>query len=425
MRRSGALRAGLLALAIALGTPGPFASARGGGSPSRTAWSISLAIADELGRPLDAAVEFVHRDGSTVAARADATGRLARAGTSNPPISARVTAPAHVTAALDTSALTFEATWSARVVLPRCRAYVLRVVDEDGVGVGGAAAHVKIEPGETVGPWRDYGVPVRPEASSSPDGTLEIEGVPASVRSHLVVRACPYATARLPLLETAPGRVARLPDVVLRATAGLTGRVVTAKGRPVPGVRVGVGATRQDASRSGSGLDGEFVEKAFASDSPPPATDADGRFRVGDLGEGKAEYLLDGDAYFAVRGVAVGLARRRVVDLGEIVVQAAVGEIAGRIVADDGTPLAAYVEVGEFPDVAGYANSWRDGNFRLAGLRTTAPSVELHAFARGHWSLRKTIAVGRHDVRLVLRRAAIASVRVETPGEPGPVRVGV
>ena len=128
-----------------------------------------------------------------------------------------------------------------------------------------------------------------------------------------------------------------LGNVTLSVSAGVAGRIVDRARRPVPHARIGIGDTVR-LSRRGMYERSEraFVKGLRPQDSPVDETDAQGRFAIGDISAETLEFRVDADYFFPkidqLRGLEVG----RVLMLGDIVLEEALGSIDGVVLDAEG-----------------------------------------------------------------------------------------
>ncbi|MFO0600550.1 MAG: carboxypeptidase-like regulatory domain-containing protein [Myxococcaceae bacterium] len=155
------------------------------------------------------------------------------------------------------------------------------------------------------------------------------------------------------VLATAPGSV----QVQLEAGLQIKGRFLDAEGQPVVGAEV-VGVMAGDQPSGG-------------------VTDEDGRFTIAQLKPGTWKLvarLVSREGTFSAEGEAIAGAP------GELVLRAAPGvPVAGRVIDDDGTPVAGVALTGSSGRRVARATSDDAGTFRMKLL--PAGPFELHASA--------------------------------------------
>ncbi len=236
----------------------------------------------------------------------------------------------------------------------------------------------------------------------------------------LEVTAAGFAPLRVPGLEIPPAvPEVDLGTVLLAPGVTLEGRITDAGGEPLAGVEVRI--SDQDPYLFAQLLAGGRAQL-------PPAdarSDAGGRFTVVDRRRGEMLSLAASKPGYVV-ALIPGV--RASSEEPIVVVMAAVGRLAGRVVDDDGQPVAgAYLAFhpsrGADPAPAPTADpkSDRDGRFAfdvVPGVGT----VYVHASGFLPFSLAgvEVPAAGeRPGLELALRRGATLSGRVRGPGDEG------
>lgn len=236
------------------------------------------------------------------------------------------------------------------------------------------------------------------------DGGFWIPGVePGSYR--VEVRKGGYA----PLLSEPVAVEAELPArarLVLEEGAFVTGRLLTAEGNPTPG--------RLELRESqGVALQPERVEESRVD------AKSDGGFRLGPLASGEHVLIATAPGHAATL-VPVRVAKGdSEADVGEVTLEVG-GWIRGRVVDEDGRPIAEAAVTAVAIGPPSTVRSGDDGAFELTGLR--GERHRLTAAAPGYvlpYAPGASAASGAEDVVLELRRAGTVIGRVEDPdGRP-------
>jgi hypothetical protein len=129
-------------------------------------------------------------------------------------------------------------------------------------------------------------------AISAGDGTWRMRGVPPGAEVVLEVVHDLHATTAVPGLRLSAGED-RLLDVVMRSGAILPGRAVDVRGRGVEEARVRWGTVGpEDEGRLGDSFRADEVLGTRVL-----RTDADGRFRIDRLGEGRLVVKIECEGY--------------------------------------------------------------------------------------------------------------------------------
>jgi len=215
-----------------------------------------------------------------------------------------------------------------------------RVVDAAGEPVAG----VEIE----ASPQGETGMVVRMSsrppssltARSSRLGAFRLGGLPAGEAYALAFRRAGYAETRIEVGKLAPFEQHTELEVVLRRGRRAVGLVRAEDDSPVAGATVRL-TRRSDAGGGASRLVLRRLGGPEEDRGDEHATDARGRFEVGDLEAGRydLEVEAEGFARAAVPGVEVPEDVNEV-DLGTVVLAPAAA-IAGLVVDAEGRPLAA------------------------------------------------------------------------------------
>lgn len=178
-----------------------------------------------------------------------------------------------------------------------------------------------------------------------------------------------------------PGADLEVEVVVEQLDRAIEGRIVDANAKPFPSVLVAVARESEDAEEYGNAL---FL--ARHDESWAVVTDDEGRFRIGQLGDGTYTVVAhrpDG-AELSTSGVFPG---QRVTMMLE-----PSGSVAGRLTAPDGAPVESFelkAESRRFSrEEAIFAP---DGAFSLDGL------------SRGKWTIRIFSDIGRAEIEVMVR----------------------
>ncbi len=241
-----------------------------------------------------------------------------------------------------------------RIVLRPSSAMEGRTVDPDGKPVPGA--RISLSPVAPAAIGRGIAVFTAEssrQGSSGDDGSFRIEDVPPS-SYELRAEAAGREAASMTNLEVRSGEDLLGVQVVLPPGAILEGRVLAPGGRPLPGARVSL-------------VQSEAAMGVTRFGTAPARADGDGRYRLDGVAPGTRLFRAEGEGF-----------REKVRELevraGENALDFELeggAEITGRVVDDDGTPVAA----AEVTLHEGW-NSWTlpsgstrpDGTFTLSGV---------------------------------------------------------
>lgn len=276
-----------------------------------------------------------------------------------------------------------------------------RVLDEGEEPVAGAA----IEAHPAAG-----GEPRR--AASGEDGAFALADLPPGERLAVTVRHPDFATARLPEVEVSPAPL----DIVLRAGATVSGRVVDGAGR-------GVGEAVLLVAPDGDPPRGESPgAEADADTAEQQAVEPDGRFTVRGLPAGRVTLRATAPGYREARLVGIEVAPDAPLEGVELALeQAAV--LIGSVRAADGAPLpGARVSLvrGEADD-APFAAAVADdaGAFRIEGLEPGPVRAEAEHPGHRRAARPLDLTLGENRVDLVLGQGlAVAGRVVDDAGAP-------
>lgn len=275
-----------------------------------------------------------------------------------------------------------------RIVLKPTSAVEGRVVDADGKPV--AAARVSLVPTEPTAMSRGFmmfSATSTRSAVSADDGSFRLEDVaPGAVEVR--AEAAGKQAGLLSNLEIPSGQDVKGIEIVLQAAAVVEGRVL-AGGRPVPGAEV------------------QTVEPDMGRGSlffmmPRASSDGDGYYRLDGVAPGTRTIQVEHKSYSkAVKELEVRAGTNSL----DIALEKG-AEISGRVVGDDGRPVASarvlLVEGRRFWDLPS-ATSNADGSFTIEGVAdgTYRIRAEKEGFAGGEGE-EVTVAgsVGGVEVRL-------------------------
>lgn len=205
-------------------------------------------------------------------------------------------------------------------------------------------------------------------------------------------------------VELGAGTELEVEVVVEQLDRAIEGRVVDARAKPFPKVLVAVARESDDEEEYGNAL---FL--ARHDESCAVVTDEEGRFRIGQLGDGTYTVVAhrpDGEE-LSTSGVFPG---QRVTMMLE-----PAGSVAGRLTAPDGAPVETFelkAECRRFSrEEAIFAP---DGAFSLEGL------------SRGKWTIRIFCDAGRAEVEVMVRpgevtdAGSLSLLPIETITAPSP-----
>ena len=135
------------------------------------------------------------------------------------------------------------------------------------------------------------------DRSTDAQGSVRFEKVAPGSRYTLHVKGTGFAEVLLRNIEVLPGRVTELADLNLGDKVVLSGRVVDASGRPVPGSSVSVHAMRTDLFQRGMIF--AMVDMAAGEDTPlaDTLTDENGMFTFGTLDSGRYRLAARSSGY--------------------------------------------------------------------------------------------------------------------------------
>lgn len=296
-----------------------------------------------------------------------------------------------------------------------------RVVDAAGRPVAG----VYVAADADLGVSRGMGLTDWQNTRSGADGMFRVESLVPGGEYALLLRQRGRATLAylVPKAIEADHEI-DVGDLRMLSPAVLLGRVVDQKGQGIAGVRVSLNGANADHTRMLEGAERESRRLPLHASSRDAQTDAEGRFRFGDLA---------GGAYALRASMRGGVSATR--DEVQIVATATTSEpdlvldlgmvIAGKVVTEDGTPAPnahAVIQI----DGSGAESGGRrmtlaqpDGSFRVLGLaegryRVTASLSNWANDEPSPWigTTVDDVDAGREDLRVVLRRAAWISGRV-------------
>jgi protocatechuate 3,4-dioxygenase beta subunit len=266
-----------------------------------------------------------------------------------------------------------------RIVLKPTSAVEGRTVDPDGKPVAGARLYLTPTGPAAMGSgFVIFTSESMKEAISGDDGTFRIEDV-APGTFELKAQASGRQSVDLSNLEVKSGQDLQGVEAVLPAGAVITGRVL-ASGRPVPGAAVQLVEPEASMARM-------MVHPARTN------ADGDGYYRLDGITPGTRNFQVEAKGFRRA-------ARELEVQEGDNALDFSLeagAEIAGRVVAGDGTPVAAaLVTLRE-----GY-NSWNlpsavsgpDGAFTLTGVADGSYriSAEKEGFVRSREGREVTVA---------------------------------
>ncbi len=307
----------------------------------------------------------------------------------------------------------FEERTDLRIVMVRGLRGRGRVIDEAEQPVAGA--EVRLTPSRQRR-RRSFTLPGddAPSHASDTEGWFEIPDLAAG-RYDLTVEAAGFAPSVAPGIEIPEGAGdVDLGVVILIPGAVITGKAVDAEGRPLAEAEVRV----QQASRVPA-----VFRRLMGDSSPPHATSGvDGGFVVPDQRPG--ERL---DLTVSKEGFVTGSASGVVAPTEEpvVVVLRPASKVAGRVVSEDGEPVAgARIEVQ--PEGQGGSRVMRfagrrtetsgdDGRFEVSDIEPGSVTVSAQAAGFQTYQLSgQQVPEGGvlEDVELVLRRGATLSGRV-------------
>jgi protocatechuate 3,4-dioxygenase beta subunit len=268
------------------------------------------------------------------------------------------------------------------------------VVDEQARPVVGATVEARA-PATAV--WRS-------RAATDGQGSFALAGLPAGEPLEVTVRHPDFVPARLADLAAPAEGV----EVVLRAGAVLSGRVVDASGRGVPEAVVLASVTARPGEGTGAAAGPPEVDQR--------GVDPEGRFRFADLPAGTATVRASAPGYQPADRAGVEIdAAAPVGEEIELVLEPAAA-LAGVVRAPDGAPAAgARVTVlrpASAAPAAASAFADHGGGFRLDGLEPGP--IEVMA-EHDHWrsAVRSfDLALGENRVELILLPGLTVSGRI-------------
>lgn len=206
----------------------------------------------------------------------------------------------------------------------------------------------------------------RPE--EHPEGRFQVQGLPPA-RYLLEIRAPGHQTTRSePLDLTAQGSITNL-RIAVEPTLGIEGRVVArSSGKPVSGARVmALPAAREEGAPGGrrgpQGGGGPGMRGGFGAES-----DAQGRFRIEDLGPGAYTLRAFADGYGQGRAEGIEVARGKAAPQVEVPLPgpaSLTGRVTGFSQAERHTVMVAAMGPSRRPELAGIGP---DGSFEMTGL---------------------------------------------------------
>ena len=232
-------------------------------------------------------------------------------------------------------------------------------------------------------------------AETDEDGTFVLEALPCGETVTLYASASGYQRQQLEV-DLADRDENTPVTVTLRRGLAVAGRVVDAAGTPRAGVQVRCSSA---AMTRGAAITTFFV--------PPVTTAADGRFRFKGLAEGQWQLVASDEE---------GGSAREVVDAGrdDVVLRFAVpGELRGRVVGEDGTPVVSatvrVIAAEQFKE----ATSDGAGTFHVKGLPSGMARVIVEAKGWAARSEQAKIESGRTaQVEVTLKRGGTVVGRV-------------
>lgn len=291
-------------------------------------------------------------------------------------------------------------------VMKECRIRA-RVLDARGSAVEGVAVILLTKTVETDS---------LPRAKTGADGrfVLVSDRVPASWFSIVVAPPATYARAEVPLGLDAEGNARvllagdnDLGDVVLRDRGAVEGRVVSDRGAPIQGAVISV-ASKSDVM------------------GMQEVTDANGRFLLGGLPEGKVGLQIQAERWLRPPPVTCTITLRETAHLDDVVLSEA-PSISGVVLDESGAPVRGAVLTARcLQSVSPPAKSAEDGSFVLwlgafvPHWIETPPTPEFDAYgqSKGDTTL---IEPNTKGVRVVLHRADQVLFRVVDSATRAPI----
>lgn len=245
------------------------------------------------------------------------------------------------------------------------------------------------------------------------DGNFRVEGLKRGERYDLSARHPGHAPA------TAPGVEAPAEDlrIVLQTARTLSGRVVGPEREPVPGAEI---QAREESrvTSEGSGI-------TTISTRPLAVTDAEGRFRIGELEAGTLNLVVSARKYRTRRLEGFRVPDEDVDSL-EIVLDRG-ARLEGRVVDGEGEPvvrarLEARLQNREGfsdPDSEPLTVSGEDGSYRLEGLETAQYRIVVESPTHGQTDAVTAIFPGTNRLDIVFERGVEVTGRaVDESGTP-------
>lgn len=253
---------------------------------------------------------------------------------------------------------------------------------------------------------------------TDPEGRFRIAGAPAAGRLVLVASAAGLVDGVTSPLAPTPGQEIEGVEIRLREPARITGRVLGADGRPLPGASVAARPEPTGDGRDPAGTPGAFTPL-------PVKTGADGGFTIAGLSPGPWSLAIRAPGHLLSRREGVVVAEGEAAEAGAIRLEAGLA-IAGTVADLEGAPIrGARVEIvpGSDVDAALFAADrvWTDAAGRFSFDALPPGTYGLTVFAPGYAPELREIAAGGQEVAFRLEAGKTIEGRVLLPdGTPAP-----